>query len=101
MDYYPELKDKDNVIIYGAGHIGKLLLRCFDCKPIAFIDAKKGLNDICGVPVFHLDDCEYVLNDNTVVIVTPVWDFNEIKTNLLKYRSSVTVISLEKLVEKL
>ena len=99
MDYCPEISG--HAVIYGAGIVGKLLLRCFDNPPVAFIDAKYGLNDVCGIPVYNIEECEDILNENTTVIVTPVWAFDEIKSSLLQYNSKVTVISLEKLVEKL
>lgn len=99
MDYCPEIIG--NAIIYGAGNNGKLLLRCFDKTPVAFIDAKHGLQDICGIPVINIEECRNILNEKSTVIVTPIWAFDEIKADLLKLEPKVNVISLEKLVEKL
>lgn len=100
MDYNPDIRG--DVIIYGAGQIGKLLFRCFDRRPIAFIDAKQGLSDICGVPIYCVDTCtdRQITNDCTV-IVTPIWAYESISQKVMQINSLANIISLEKLVEKL
>ncbi len=100
MDYCPEIKG--NVYIYGAGKIGKLLLRCFEQTPIAFIDAKENLGDIRGVPVFCVNNIleKQFTGDNTV-IVTPIWAYEEICNKLLGINARLNIVSLEKILEKM
>lgn len=100
MDHCPQLGE--NVIIYGAGEIGKLLFRCFDRKPVCFIDRKEGMYDICGVPVYGLEAGTFEkISGDCTVIVTPVWDCDAIRGEIEQFKPDITVISLEKLVEKL
>lgn len=100
MDYCPEVDGE--VVIYGAGELGKLAALCFEKKPSFFIDVKKGLNDIGGIPVYCLKECsKELLNGIGTVIITPIWSYEEICREIIKLNSETNVISLEKLVEKL
>ena len=98
LDYSPEIRG--DVYIYGAGVVGKLLSRCFKNRPKAFIDKKKELHDINGVPVICLDECQATLfRKGDTIIVTPIWAFDEIKEKLLNICPDVNVLSIEKLME--
>lgn len=100
LDYCPEIYGK--TYIYGAGILGKLVLRCFKNKPKSFIDVKNGLDDINGVPVLCLKNCKSPQFDSDdTIIVTPVWEFDEIKRNLLNIKYDINIVSLEKLMERI
>lgn len=100
MDYFPELKG--DVIIYGAGELGKLLLRCFESLPKLFIDVKDNIVDICDIPVLPLKQCtREQIRDDDIVIITPVWAYDLIFQNIKDINPRTRVISLERLVEKL
>ena len=100
MDYDPLIQS--DVYIYGAGELGKLLFRCFDTKPKGFIDKKKGLKNICQVPVYCIDELSEVeLSEGCTVIVTPVWAIDSIENAIYKYNTKVKVVNLEDLVKGL
>lgn len=100
VDYFPEIKE--DVYIYGAGKVGKLLSRCFKNKPKAFIDVKDGLSDINGIPTICLSKCQpSQFKEGDTVIVTPVWAFDEIKDSLLNISPDINILSLEKLMERI
>lgn len=100
MDYCPDVKG--NVSIYGAGQLGKLVYRCFENKPISFLDSKSGLQDICETPVLCMKECtKEELRQCDTVIVTPIWAYDEICRDIKQICPSINVISLERLVEKL
>jgi hypothetical protein len=100
MDYCPEIHG--NIYIYGAGMIGKLLLRSFEHAPAAFIDSKEGLNDINGIKTLCMGQIStnQFEHDDTV-IVSPVWDFDVISEKLLSINGTLNVVSLEKILEKI
>ena len=100
MDYCSDVKG--NVSIYGAGQLGKLVYRCFENKPISFLDSKSGLQDICETPVWRMKECtKEELGQCDTVIVTPIWAYDEICRDIKQICPSINVISLERLVEKL
>ena len=100
MEFSPCIKG--SVAIYGAGILGKLLFRSFEEKPVAFIDQKQGLNDICGIPVYGIDDCsKELLNQIDTIVITPIWAAEEIEKNIKKICDTVNIVSLERLVGKL
>lgn len=102
MDYVSEVKG--DVVIYGAGVIGKELFKCFDNKPKAFWDANPNLSCVCGIPVYNMEEGAKLLSDlehGVTVIVTPVWAFEEIKNSIKTLNNNINVISLEGLVDKL
>lgn len=100
IDYFPEVFG--NVVIYGAGVVGKMLLRCCKTPPVAFIDAKQDIKDICGIKVYHIDDdLSDLLKEVNTIIVTPIWAYGDIKVQMASYAPNVNIVSLDKLVEKL
>lgn len=100
MDYHPNVNK--NVVIYGAGEVGKLLSRCFERQPKAFIDVKEGIRHVYQIPVYHFRDIPNCLFDNEcTVIVTPVWDFELIEKNIRKINAEVRIISVDRLLEGL
>lgn len=79
------------VVIYGAGIIGRKLNELFAEKVLCFIDQGKKFDELLevdGKPVFHLNapglNELLVDKDGVKIIVTPGWDFEEIKINCQK-----------------
>lgn len=101
MDDIPNIRGQ--VVIYGAGTVGKLLLRCFEKKPDVFWDKRLCGQEICSIPVYSVQEGVDRLSKNkdTTIIVTPVWDFEKICNEVEGDNPFVTVISLEELLEKL
>lgn len=92
------------IVIYGAGKLGRALLDCMKGEPLCFLDQKDGLQNVCGYPVYRPKSREFqtLYNKHRLsVIVTPVWDYWEIREQLTKNSHELNVISLEKVVEKL
>lgn len=99
-DYFPDIKEK--VVIYGAGILGKKLYRCFEKKPVAYWDKNKKNNYLCGIPVLLPNEgIEEFDKGNITVVVTPVWDYETIKHEILKNSSELHIVSLENIVEGL
>lgn len=102
MDYLTQIKGE--VVIYGAGTIGKVLYKCFDNKPKAFWDANPNLSFVCGLPVYCIEEGVELLADlesDITVIVTPIWAFEEIEKKIKMFDANINVISLEGLLNKL
>ncbi len=94
---------KENVIIYGAGKIGLLLLQILKKDPICFIDASEDLHNCQGIEVFRLDDRilkrKIYKEEQISIIVTPVWDFMEITEKIRELYPSIHIISVEDIVK--
>lgn len=99
----PEIKG--DVIVYGAGKLGRQLLPCIRKKLICFIDKSERIESCEGLPVYRLDSRELkeIIKSKKVItiIVTPVWEFYNIKEYILDCYPDVNVVSLEKVVEKI
>ena len=92
------------VVIYGAGKLGQAMLDCMEGEPLCFIDRAKTGGSVCGYPVYQPGQeklCRILLNRETTVIVTPVWDYWEIKERLEEAYPGIHTISLEKLMERI
>jgi hypothetical protein len=95
---------KGEIFIYGAGKLGRNLISCV--KNVnnvkGYIDGNPSIKSCLGIPVWHLADSEMSKllskKDTATVIVTPVWDFENIKENLQKVFCNVNVISLKEVV---
>lgn len=98
-DCFPELRE--NVVIYGAGILGKQLYRAFEKKPCAFIDGKV-VGEIGETAVYKFEDLpDEIMTSNTTVIVTPIWDYEDIFIRIKEKYGDVNVISLEEIIDKL
>lgn len=95
---------KGRIIIYGAGKLGRALIDCMESEPLCFLDRGCGLSNVCGYPVYRPGSRafqELCDKHSLTVIVTPVWDYPEIREQLTKDLPELNVISLEKVVERL
>lgn len=89
-------KNFNNVIVYGMREFGERLL--FDLEEagihvVCVIDQNKE-NICCEKKVISLDE---LIPKSDAIIVTPVWDYNQIE-NTLKKRVNCAIISLEYLL---
>ena len=76
-----------NVVIYGAGNLGKALCRKLSsvCRVKCMVDRLPKEKDYEGIPVVRYDD--FIRNKeytNMLVIITPVYSLDEISFDLSK-----------------
>ncbi|MCM1233277.1 MAG: papain-like cysteine peptidase [Ruminococcus flavefaciens] len=95
---FSKIQVSEEIIIYGAGNIGKYLYQRIKvkCKVRCFIDQnKRGMID--GIPIYRLENVDY--DRNTYIIVTPTYDFMNIYQKIIAQYDKAVVISLEDLLE--
>lgn len=94
-----------NVIIYGAGKIGRVIAECSQNIVKCFADRSKQINNCAGYPVYRFGspELESVIKQapDTTFIITPVWDYEDIMYNIRDSYPDIKIISAEKLVEKI
>ncbi|MCH5252240.1 MAG: hypothetical protein J1F22_04640 [Lachnospiraceae bacterium] len=95
-------KHMKNIAIYGIGSVGELFYRAIEnsnINVVCFID--KGTNDPEGInhiPVISLDCYEWTGNVDAV-LVTPVFDIDDITKDLVEIGvPAKKIVSLEKIV---
>lgn len=80
--------DEEKIVIYGAGIVGKRLYDYVEGRVICFIDAFQSGKTYGNAPVFHKNHVELkklLKNSATpTVVVTPCWDFENVKNNLIE-----------------
>ncbi len=100
-DYFVDHGCK-SVAIYGAGDLGKTLLREFrkheGITVSFFLDLKGKGQAIDGIPVYSSYDYA-TLPRVDIVVVTAFTYFSEISNYLLKIRPETPVVSLKKIIE--
>lgn len=86
-----------NIVIYGAGNIGKAFFN--KCKNICtiecFIDQNSNKDRYKGIPVLSLNRINKISCENYVI--TPVYDFDNIKNWFSKNRPNANLISINSL----
>ena len=89
-----------NVYIYGAGKLGRSLVRCSG-HVSGFIDENTSITSCAGLPVFrkNSDELKKKLFDRSTVIVTPVWDFDVIKDELFNLYPNINIVSAVDILE--
>jgi hypothetical protein len=96
---------KGKVIIYGAGKVGRVLADCSNKNVVAcFLESTDRLQKVDGIPVYRIgsDEIKGIMEDSdTTIIVTPVWDFEDVYQGIYNAYPNASVISVEKVVEKL
>lgn len=104
FDSYFKQYDYKKVALYGAGEIGKLILKEIQKTNIEiayFIDKKaKGLINVEGIPVVRMEDinnCETV----DAIIVTVLSDYITIYEELLKTNLKMGIIWVQEIVYEL
>jgi len=87
----------DNVVIYGAGNLGKALCKKLNaiCKISCLVDRKPDMKEYNGVPILSYD--EFIRSEyrNELVIVSPAYLIDKIASDLNKDNVS-NVVSVEK-----
>lgn len=84
------------VAVYGVGQLGELL--CDELNQFSEVSVKYGIDkmDVCTVENLDLYSMDDELPEVDVVIVTPVFAFDEIKTNLEK-KVDCSIVSLKEI----
>ncbi|EOS80737.1 hypothetical protein C817_01344 [Dorea sp. 5-2] len=102
VEYDPIIEGE--IVIYGAGKVGRALIDCIDKGLQCFLDQSDKIKSVSGYPVFRPDSPEFKkMNDEIrfTVLVTPIWDYWEIREELVNVYPQLNVVSVEKLVEKI
>lgn len=86
------------IIIYGAGNIGKTLYYKIksQCKVKCFVDKVNYGNSIDGIPVIRLDEVDY--REGIAFIITAVYDYESICKRIKEYDEKVEMILLDELL---
>ncbi len=97
---YLKINQINNIAIYGCGSISNLLYEELksqnEIKISFFVDSKKKSNVFNNIPVIGIE--ETPLNCVDAILVTPIYDYVEIKSNLERYYKC-KILSLQYLVE--
>lgn len=102
LEYDPSIEGE--IIIYGAGKLGRALLDCMEGEPLCFLDRSKALDNVCGYPVYQMEQEEVrvlFLKKKVTVIITPVWDYWEIKERMEEIYPEIHMVSLDRLMERI
>ena len=98
------LIESKSIFIYGAGKLGKSLLKCFK-KVDGFFDKAKSITNCEGIHVYqpYSDEVRLEIGDGSgiTVVVTPVWDFYDIKEELVCEYRNIHSVSAKELVEQM
>lgn len=99
MDY-GKLHIPKEIIIYGSGIIGKAFYHKVKnrCKILFFMDGNPKETNYEGVPVIHRNwmDKKY---SSIAIVVTPCWEYQEIKAGLKNLYGDLNIIALTDLCE--
>jgi len=94
------LSKNTKVALYGAGNIGKILSLFLKKKNIGisfYIDECDATKSYKGIPIVKCSDLT-TRNDFDLIVVTPVFDFEQIYENLRTYTKK-TIISLDEAIK--
>jgi hypothetical protein len=91
----------ENIIIYGAGNIGKYFYKKIhkNCTVKYFIDKSKNEETIDDIPIVSLSEIKCF--KNVSIIVTATHDFEKISANIRNYNDSIEIISLDNILQAL
>lgn len=95
------------IYIFGSGEIGQLLylhMNHAGIKVSGFIESKLEtynghVKTLFGLPFYNYDNVRKI--KNVIIVVTPFYDFDEIKTKLFLMNPTLTIISVKELVDML
>lgn len=94
-----------DIYIYGAGKLGRKIISLVRNDISGFIDGNINISNCEGYPVFHLNTVEldnaFGIGKDCSVIVTPVWDIDEIQDVLKRKYPEINVLSLKELIGEL
>lgn len=96
---YEDMMLPDNIIIYGAGNIGKYFYRIVKGRSniFCFADKKEAGKEIDGVPVNTLEEIDY--KKDVTFVVTATYDFDNIYTKIKEYFQEADILSLDDLLQ--
>ena len=100
---YFEKRGYNRIAIYGVSDLGKLLCKALENKDIKieyFVDQAADLNRLCcGVPVYLPEEAPK-LQSVDVIVVTPVFYFNDICRTLLMFDPALSIVSLNSVIDE-
>lgn len=94
------LKETDGVVIYGAGHVARVLIplikkqhtrKILGC---AVTGRPKGNEKVCGVEVCHIGDLEYEKERTLVITATEIWEYQDGMNEKLREMGYEKVVNL-------
>ncbi len=97
---FSQIQFPEEIIIYGAGNIGKYLYQKVKgkCRIRCFVDQEKdGVID--GIPIMKLEEID--ADENINVVVTPTYDFANIFEKVKAHCSKAVVDSLDDILDML
>ncbi len=90
------------LFIYGAGNHGKLLMNILitmpDIEVKGFIEGKASMTECNGRKVYNIPDLSKQLLEDATIIVTPIFAYDEIKTQLMHYTEQKYIIGLDQII---
>lgn len=89
-----------NVMIYGAGDLGKILFQKIkaNVKVCAFIEKNPKVERIENIPILSCNNAKIEMNEIDCIIVTPIFDFESIRRELSNQNKKVLIIPLDELI---
>lgn len=99
MDY-DKVHIPGEIIIYGAGTIGKVFYNKIKnkCKILFFIDGNPKETNYEGIPVVQRNKMNKKYS-NTAIVVTPCYEYQEIKEGLVNLYGDLNIIALTELIQ--
>lgn len=89
-----------NVMIYGAGDLGKILYHKINTSVnvCAFIEKNPKAEQIENIPILSCNDAKSKMEETDCIIVTPIFDFEAIQRELPIKDNKVSIIPLDTLI---
>lgn len=97
IDYFMKNNFK-KIVIYGAGILGRLLEEKLQTSDIEILYFVEGINrPDMGKDIFGLEQLNIAI-DLDAIVVTPFFDFDNIKDELVNFKLNTKIISLEEVI---
>lgn len=92
-----------NIMIYGAGDLGKVLYSkiATHVNVCAFIEKAPKADYIENVPIFSCNKATKQMNQIDCIVVTPIFDFLSIQQDLSNIDGNIPIVSLDELIYNL
>lgn len=91
-----EINLPEKIIVYGAGNIGKRFFQKIRNKCMVLLFLEQNPNDKFyeGIPIIHYDEYRSEQYSQIPIVVTPCYEYQEIKAALTKRYENINVIPL-------
>ncbi|MCX4338622.1 MAG: hypothetical protein OSJ72_03160 [Lachnospiraceae bacterium] len=92
-----------NVMIYGAGDLGKILYHKINSSVnvCAFIEKNPNSGQMEDIPILSCNDAKLKMGEIDCIIVTPFFDFEAIRQELSMQDNKISIIPLDTLIHDL